>query len=143
MAKPKAEVYRRILDGLELKKLYVKGFAGQINLDVTPIPKATKVVLVNISSTADFTHKPENQVEIESKWDVVAKDKRSKSEFLNVSVTYCLVLHSKERFTKNFFEFYEKTSLPLDVWPFVREFLNSMTARMNIPPLNLPLFKVT
>lgn len=136
MAKPKPEVYRRILEGLELKKLYVKSFAGQINVDAIP-----KVMTVNISSSAEFVSKPKNQVEILQKWVVVAKDRSSKSECLSVWVTYCLVLYSKERFTRGFFEIYEKTSLPFNVWPFVREFVNSMTARMNVPPLNLPLFK--
>jgi len=137
VAKITPKVYRKILDGVELRKLYLKTFQGKIDLDAI-----TKVITVHISSTAHFTYKAENQVEISQKWDIVAKDKKSHSNCLNISVTYCLVLYSKQKFTKRFFEIYQKTSLPLNVWPFVREFVNSMTARMNIPPLTLPLFKV-
>ena len=137
MAKIKPELYKKILKGLELRKIYVKNFKGQIDLDVI-----RKVTVVIISSTADFVAKDKNEVEISQKWDIVAKKKGSQSEYLMISVTYCVVLHSKEEFTKDFFEIYEKTSLPFNVWPFVREFVNSMTARMNIPPLTLPLFKV-
>ena len=136
MSEIKPELYTKILEGLELKKLYVKNFRGQINLDIIP-----KVVAVEISSMAGFASKAKDQVEISQKWNIVGKDKNSRSECVSISVTYCLVLHSKEKFTKSFFEIYAKTNLPFNVWPFVREFVNNMTARMNVPPLNLPLLK--
>lgn len=139
MAKPSAESYERIQKGLELRKLYVKSFSGHINLEA--ITKAVEALAVNISSTADFRSVPKGEVEVTQTWKVVARDKRSKSECLNVSVTYCVVLHSKERFTKGFFTVFERTSLPFNMWPFVREFVNNMTARMNVPPLILPFFK--
>jgi len=138
VTKIKPELYRKILAGIELQKIYLKNFAGKINLDVI-----TKAAIIDISSKADFTTKAENRVEISQKWDIVAKDKSTKSEFISISVTYCLILDSKDKFTKDFFDIYEKTSLPLNTWPFVREFVNSMTARMNIPPLTLPLLKFT
>ena len=137
VAKIKPERYKKILEGLELRKIYVKNFKGQIDLDVI-----RKAMVVNISSTAEFVAKHKNEVEISQKWDVVARTKDSQSECLTVSVTYCVVLHSKEEFTRDFFEIYEKTNLPFNLWPFVREFVNSMTARMNVPPLTLPLFKL-
>ena len=138
MPKIKPELYRKILEGIELQNIYLKSFDGEINLDIFP-----KSPIVNISSKADFTTKNENHVQICQKWNIVAKDKSSESKFLSMSVTYCLVLYSRNEFTKDFFDIYEKTSLPINVWPFVREFVNSMTARMNIPPLTLPLLKFT
>jgi len=139
VTKPSAESYERIQKGLKLRTLYVKSFSGQINLEV--VTKAVKALTVSISSTADFRYKPKDEVEVTQKWEVVARDKSSKSECLNISVTYCVVLHSKERFTKGFFRVFERTSLPFNMWPFVREFVNNMTARMNVPPLTLPLSK--
>lgn len=138
MTKIKPQLYRKILEDIDLQNIYLKNFEGRINLDIHP-----KSASVNISSEADFTTKAENRVEISHKWDIIAKDKNTDSEFLKISVTYGLILESKERFTKDFFDIYEKTSLPINVWPFVREFVNSMTARMNVPPLTLPLLKFT
>lgn len=136
MKEIKPQVYRKILEGLDLQNLYLKNFEGRINLNVLP-----KNASVNISSKADFSARAENRVEILHKWNIIAKDKSNDLEFLNISVTYGLILGSKEEFTKDFFDIYEKTSLPINVWPFVREFVNSMTARMNVPPLTLPLLK--
>jgi hypothetical protein len=130
------KVNRKILDGLKLEQLYLRSFAGQINLD--SISKTTRVLAVTVSETAEFKSKPNKRVEITHKWNIFANDKRSKSQCLKLSVTYCLILSSKERFTKAFFEFYKESLLPINMWPFVREFVNNMTARMNVPPLNLP-----
>jgi len=138
VAKIKPELYRKILAGIKLRTIYLKNFEGKINLDVI-----SKEAIADISSRADFTTKAENSVEISQKWNIIGRDTSTKSEFLNITVTYCLILYSREKFTKDFFDVYEKTSLPLNVWPFVREFVNSMTARMNIPPLTLPLLKFT
>jgi len=138
VAKIKPEIYRKILMGLDLRKIYIRNFSGGIKSDVIG-----KVLSVNItSSRANFVTKDENLIEILQDWTVIAKEKKSQKECLNISVTYCLNMHSKENFTKEFLEVYQKTSLPLNVWPFVREFINNMTARMNLPPLTLPLFKM-
>ncbi len=141
MAKPSLDAYNRIMQGVELKKLYVKSFSGHIDLEA--VKKAAKAMAVSISSDADFQSRQKGEVEITQKWDIVAKGKNSGSECLNLSVTYCLVMHSKEKFTKSFFRVFERTSLAFNMWPFVREFVNNMTARMNVPPLTLPLYKTT
>lgn len=136
MTKIKPEAYGKILQGLTLKNIYLKGFEGGVNLDAIP-----QAATIDIKSTAKYTKRPENQIQVVQDWSIVAKDKTSKSKCLSMSVSYGVLLHSQQNFTKSFFEVYEKTSLPLNVWPFVREFVNSMTARMNIPPLTLPLLK--
>jgi preprotein translocase subunit SecB len=141
VVKPSPDTYDRIMNGLELKKLYVESFSGHIDLEA--LTKAKKALAVSISSNADFRSKSKNEVEITQKWDIVAKDRNSRSECLNISVTYCLIMNSKEKFTKSFFGVFEATSLGFNMWPFVREFVNNMTARMNVPPLTLPLFKTS
>jgi preprotein translocase subunit SecB len=138
VAKIKPEHYRTIRGGLKLEKLYLKSFKGEINLDKSP----SKVLTVSISNKANFVQKVKNRVEISQEWNLIAKDQKSESETVSVSATYCLVLNSKEKFTKAFFGIYEKTDLVFTLWPFVREFVNSITARMNIPPLTLPFLKV-
>lgn len=138
MTKIKPHIYRKILEGIELRAIYLKSFEGKINRDIIP-----KEAIARISSKADFIIKTENRVEISQKWDVIGKDKGTESEFLSISLTYTIILDTKNEFTKEFFEIYKETNLALNIWPFVREFVNNMTARMNIPPLTLPLLKFT
>lgn len=37
--------------------------------------------------------------------------------------------------------FLEQVSLPVNSWPFIRQFVHDMMQRMNWPPLMLPLLK--
>jgi len=36
---------------------------------------------------------------------------------------------------------FQQVSLPVNAWPFIRQFIHDMTQRMNWPPLMLPLLK--
>ncbi len=40
------------------------------------------------------------------------------------------------------FELFKQASLPLNAWPFAREFIYNMLGRMGWPPFTLPLLKV-
>lgn len=62
----------------------------------------------------------------------------SKSE---LTVTFGVFFSSKEPMTNRVFEIFEGVNLPLNTWPFLREFVQSMTARMNWPSLTLPSYK--
>lgn len=42
-----------------------------------------------------------------------------------------------------YFYIFERVSLPVNAWPFIRQFVHDMTQRMNWPPLMLPLLKET
>jgi len=40
-----------------------------------------------------------------------------------------------------FLHIFQQVSLPVNAWPFIRQFVHEMTQRMNWPPLMLPLLK--
>jgi len=40
-----------------------------------------------------------------------------------------------------YFYIFERVSLPVNAWPFIRQFVHDMTQRMGWPPLMLPLLK--
>ena len=74
-------------------------------------------------------------------YKIVAKNKNGENA-LEFEITYRVDFSTAKEISDSFFEVYKNVSLPLNTWPFVRELVNSTTARMNIPPLTLPLFKV-
>jgi preprotein translocase subunit SecB len=132
------EEYRKILNDLELKSIYLRDFKGVVNRDSIP-----KQLEIRIHPASDFEISKDGSVRVNAHFEVSAKEYESKADFLNISLTYGLIFSSKETFTKDFFEVYKEVSLPVNIWPFVREFVNNTTARMNIPPLALPLLKRT
>jgi preprotein translocase subunit SecB len=60
---------------------------------------------------------------------------------LKISVTFCLGYLSKKVIEEDFFDVYKEESLPINSWPYFREFVQSMTQRLSFPPLTLPLLK--
>ncbi len=62
-------------------------------------------------------------------------------KFLTVKCAYRLIYSSEEEFTEEFFELFKARTLPVNSWPFFRELVNNITARMYIPPITLPLIK--
>ncbi|MHA1845694.1 MAG: hypothetical protein ACTSWE_15660 [Promethearchaeota archaeon] len=136
MPKLNPEEYQKILSGLELenirlKKISVELFDEYINQKMT----------VKIKDKALFEKKSSNLIKIFNDYTISVKAEDMDREGLKFQIRYELTFSSKNEFTKDFFDIYKKISLPINVWPFVRECVNSITARMNIPPLTLPLIK--
>ncbi len=50
-------------------------------------------------------------------------------------------LTSKSEITEDFLEIFSQVNLPLNTWPYFREFIQNMLQRMGLPPLTLPFLK--
>lgn len=133
-AKMEPKEYRRILEGIELENLILKESKTEINHELISENMA-------VSSKDNATYIiTKDGFAVENKHTVIVKNK-DKKNVIRIEGTFLILFNSREAITDAFFDIYKNISLPLNVWPFFREFVNSMTARMNIPPLTLPLLK--
>lgn len=131
------EDYKRILEGLELISISMKDCKAFINTDLIQPPELS----IQIEDKASFKLKDQGVVHIFHNYKIEAKKQGSKSKFLSIEVTFLVKILSKKEFTNDFFDIYKDVSLRLNTWPYLREFVNQITLRMNIPPLILPFFK--
>lgn len=134
MPKISPEDYRKILKGLELKDILLCSLKADLKHELL-----SEGMKISIKDNAEFETNDDEFI-IRNKYTLSAKNKNNKIA-LKIECTFIVVFDSREEITDDFFEVYKDTSLPLNVWPFFREFVNSTTARMNIPPLTLPLLK--
>ncbi len=132
--KIKPEEYRRLLEGIELENIILKASKTEINHELL-----SENMTVSSKENASYTITKDG-FDVENKHIVIVKNK-DKKNVIRIEGNFLILFHSKEAITDAFFDVYKEISLPLNVWPFFREFVNSMTARMNIPPLTLPLLK--
>jgi preprotein translocase subunit SecB len=130
------ELYRKILNGLELRNLYLTSCTSSIDRN-----NGGADVKIKINDEAAFSKSEKNEIAITQKYSIDAKNQTSKKKFLNIKCEYCFVYTSKEDFTEEFFEVFKKANLPINSWPFFRELVYNLTSRMYIPPLTLPLIK--
>lgn len=131
------EDYKKILQGIELISISLKESKAFINTDI----KQPSELSVQINDEAFFDVKDEGIVFIFQKYKIDARRPLSKTRYVQIEVTFLVKLSSKEEFTEDFFKVYKNVSLHLNTWPYLREFVNQITIRMNIPPLTLPFFK--
>ncbi|MEM4625718.1 MAG: hypothetical protein QXJ28_03080 [Candidatus Pacearchaeota archaeon] len=137
--KPKIspEDYKKILQGLDLISISLKESKTFLNVDITPPTELN----IKIKDEADYKVKEEGIVFVFHKYQIDARKPQSKTRFFKLEVTFLVKVYSKETFTEDFFDVYKNISLHLNTWPYLREFVNSTTSRMNIPPLTLPFYK--
>ena len=134
MKKISPEEYRKILNGIDLKNILLKEVKASIEHK-----NFSENIKISIKDKASYKNE-EDELVITHTYTLTAKGK-AKKPALKISGTYIVVFESNNEINDGFFNIYKETSLPLNVWPFFRELVNSTTSRMNIPPLTLPLLK--
>ena len=135
MEKISPEEYREILDGLELKDILVSNIKADIKHEYL-----SDGLKIKIKNDANYLIDEDDDLIITIRYKLSANSKEKKSA-LKIEATYIAVFDSVKEITDDFFDVYKEISLPLNIWPFFRELVNSTTARMNVPPLTLPLLK--
>ncbi len=95
-------------------------------------------VTVAIDDNASYKN-IENGFSVENSYTLTIKNHRKVA--LKIEATYLIMYSSKSEISDDFFDIYKKFSLPLNIWPYFRELVNTITSKMNIKPLTLPLLK--
>jgi len=131
------EEYKKILKGLDLISISLKESKAFINTDINPPIELS----IQIKDEASYKIKDDRFVFIFQKYKIDARKPESKTRFIQIEVVFLVKVHSEDKFTDEFFDIYKNVSLHLNTWPYLREFVNQTTSRMNIPPLTLPFYK--
>ncbi len=130
------ESYNAFIDKLELADLRLVDANVQAN-----IPKPVGNLEAKLSDEYSF-------VSTEEGFEAYASYKlffyREDQLLARLEVTFGLIYASQasqEEIEQNF-ELFKQANLPLNTWPFAREFFHNMLGRMGWPPFTLPLLKV-
>ena len=134
MEKISPEEYRKILDGIDLKNILLSELKATIKHELL-----SEGMKIGIKENTHYAYE-DNELIVTNKYVLTAKN-NDKKIVLKIEGIFIVVFESEYEITDDFFEIYKDISLPLNVWPFFRELVNSTTSRMNIPPFTLPLLK--
>jgi len=66
----------------------------------------------------------------------------SNEELLKMNAEYDVVLKTEQELTMEFAVIYKKVTLPLNIWPYLRELTSDLSYRLGTPPITLPLLKL-
>lgn len=136
MAKLSPEKYRDILTGLHLIEIRLVDVSASLNEALLD-----QSMSVKIRDRARFEVDAEGLARVYIKYTITVQADGKEKAAVRIDLKYAISFHSEYEFSADFFDVYKKVSLPVKIWPFVREFVHSLTSRMNIAPLTLPLMK--
>ncbi len=135
MEKISPEKYRQILEGIELQNILLSEIKASVKHELF-----TEKMKINIKDESEYEFKDDKFIVI-NKYVLTSRNNKQKKNALKIEATFKIFFESENEINDGFFEIYREISLPLNIWPYFRELVNSITARMNIPPLTLPLLK--
>jgi len=130
--------YSRLLKGLQILSIWVNGFSAERSGEQ---PKLSTPILGKIKDETSMHMKEDGLAIAKVRYLFNARAEGTRKSFLKIKCEYHLLFETRESLPEAFFKTYSKTSLPLNVWPYFREFVQSTVTRMNMPPITLPLFK--
>jgi len=123
--------YARILKTIELETLYLNKGSFSVKHE-----KTEGTLAYSIKDTFSFKI-IEDGFEAIADYSFTAKNPE-KVNAIRLKAQFYVIYTTPEEITQDFFDVFKRITLPFVTWPFFREFVFSVTSRMNIPPLALP-----
>ncbi len=131
--------YAGILRKIELCNISMESCSAEINRKQIDLQKGS--IIVDIKDRVAYQQE-KGRLKVTHKYYLTAKtSKDSKEHVIKSKVAFLVVFDTKTEIYEDFFNVFKEINLPLNTWPYLREFVQNMTQRMNIPPLTLPFVK--
>lgn len=131
------EEYGEFVHGIELRKVYLSD--ARIKRVRTPVLDST--LSFGQSVGKNKFGKTEDGFFATFNFHVTLLEEGDEKPFGDINVTYTAEYSSEKKITRNIFEVFEAYNLPLNLYPYVREYVHTTTNRMGMPTLILPTFK--
>ncbi len=113
--------------------------SAQVNiLDYSYFPSSAEVKW----RTKASYEKVEEQFNVFHRYNVTIWDKEMKEAKAKISVTFLVSYSSKIPISDDLFTIFKVRNLPLNTWPYLREFVHNTTMRMGWPPFIAPTYVV-
>ncbi len=126
--------YNELLQHINLRDIFVTEINSK--LFERNFPGSAKLQFDESTNLKDFG---EDLVEIEVLYKLKAKNGRKK--VFDILIKYSVLFELDKEVPEEFFMIYSKHSLPLQTFPYFREYINTILSRMGLPQLILPLRK--
>lgn len=125
-----------------IKQIKIEGLrivSARVNiLDYSYSPSSTEVKW----SMRAIYEKAEKQFNVSHRYNVTILDKETSEAKAKISVTFFVVYSSKIPVSDDFFNIFKTRNLPLNTWPYFREFIHNITLRMGWPTFIAPTYIV-
>lgn len=132
------EEYQTVLKGLDLKSISL--IESKTKLDETSFNPEIKI---NIAETLE-SDIVKNELIIIKRYRLTGIAKEEEKNCIEITGKFKVIysVKTEKEITKDFVKLFINISVEYILWPYFRELVQSMLARLNLPPLTLPLKKL-
>ena len=130
--------YREFIKGVQLLGIIVKASQARRIADTIDLSRSADL---NTTERAEFKMTDGNTCVVQHHYDLSMAYTGEKDRLLEIECTFELGLRVASPMTKDYFDVFAKVNLPLNTWPYLREFVHSSISRMGLPPVVLQLVK--
>lgn len=140
-AHPTPEEYRDFIGGLDLRDvLLVEGSAKRLAFPAAGATLGVNVKILKPRCQAygdGFTVTAAYEIQVTQQPD----GEESADVFGTFRVVFDVVYASDTTLTDGYFEIFRHVNLPLNVWPYVRQYVHQQSVLMGLPALVLPVHR--
>jgi len=132
--------YREFIEGIELEDIFFS--KASFELLVSDRDFWREKTGINITENAELLERDSKRFVVSHRYNLVITNHANRKEkFLKISANLVVEYSTKKEITEEIFQVFKKINLPLNTWPYFREYVHSCMGRLNIPPLILPVLK--
>ncbi|MFC1946946.1 hypothetical protein ACFLXY_03380 [Chloroflexota bacterium] len=134
--KDKYQEYNDFIQQIEIADIRLIS-AKVDNYGYVILPQSNKI---SYSSTAWYENR-EDFIDVFDKYNVTVRDTENRKRIAKLTVTFCVTYISKIPMKEDIFDIFIDRNLPLNTWPYFREFTHESFARMGWLGIVAPTFK--
>ncbi|TYB36684.1 MAG: hypothetical protein FXF49_00540 [Flexistipes sinusarabici] len=101
--------------------------------------KVFQKLKINVSGNIKTINKNEDTITYKKEFSLKAKF--GNKIMLNINAVYDVTYLLETEASEEYLKYFGERNVPINVWPFFRELCYSITSRMGIPPLTLPVIR--
>jgi len=136
------ELYSELIKHVELEDIQL------INLNCRKynVEELKRSITIEIRTKNEVESFTEQQLLINVSFKVIGHEAdKDENRLFEIDFTFTLkysLLENNEKFNEEVIDLFVKNNVPLNVWPYARELISSITVRMGLPALVIGTYKI-
>lgn len=125
------EEYRALLKGINLEEIALVSCSAGVKRERLGEPLGVAIhkdsvrILKNKGAVLSFEHS----------YQVTAAGPTEKNPTISIKCSFYVEYKAEQPVSKEFLEIFSRVNVPVNTWPYFREFVQNMTLRVGLPPL--------
>jgi preprotein translocase subunit SecB len=128
--------YKRDLKKIRLDQVFFIEFNSKLNID--ELSASDSITMDSKNSVQVLDNSDNNSFAIIDKYEFTGTSK--KKQVLEISMKIMAVFEYDKELGSSFIKLFEKNTLKLITYPYVRQAVQDITQKMGLPPLVLPIW---